>query len=50
MLDDPPDMTYLTRDQLRTWEQVAQELRRALSAQPVIPAKAPAPVEPAIPA
>jgi len=50
MLDDPPDMTYLTRDQLRTWEQVAQDLRRALSAQPVIPAKARAPVEPAIPA
>lgn len=50
MLDDPPDMSYLTRDQLRTWEQVAQDLRRALSPQPVIPAPAAAPAEPAIPA
>jgi glycosyltransferase involved in cell wall biosynthesis len=50
MLDDPPDMSYLTRDQLRTWEQVAQDLRLALFAPPVIPAQAAAPAEPAIPA
>ena len=48
MLDDPPDMSDLTRDQLRTWEQVAQDLRRALLAQPVIPAKAAAPAEPPV--
>lgn len=45
MLDDPPDMSYLTRDQLRTWDQVAQDLRRALYEQPVssAPLAVPAP-------
>ena len=50
MLDDPPDMTYLTRDQLRSWEQVAQDLRGALFAQPVVLAQSGAPARPAVPA